>query len=65
MRSAVLVLNLGDAILESLVVRARLGELIVHLQGKLPISLLQVQLRHRLVDERLGRGTGEHPVFFP
>jgi hypothetical protein len=34
--------DLSDAILENLVVRARLGELIVDAKRELPVALLQV-----------------------
>jgi hypothetical protein len=63
MRSAVFSLYLGNSILERLIVRACLGELVVNPERELPISLLQVQLRHRLVNERFRRRTGEHPIF--
>jgi hypothetical protein len=57
-------LDLGDAILERLIVGARLGELVVHLQRQLHVTLLEVQLRHRLVYEGLRAGAGEHFVIF-
>jgi hypothetical protein len=62
-RSAVLGLDLGDTILQRLIAGTCLGQLVVHLQRELAIALLQVELRHRLVDEGLRRRTGEHPVF--
>ncbi len=65
MRRVVRCLDLGDASLERLVVGAGFGELIVHSQRELPVTLLQIELRHRLIDEWLRAGTGEHAVLFP
>ena len=58
-------LDLGDAVLEHFVVGAGLGELIVHSQRELPVPLLEIELRHRLIDEGLRAGTREHAVLFP
>jgi hypothetical protein len=58
-------LDLGDAILEGLVVRAGLCQLIVHSQRQLSVPLLEIELRHRLVDERFRTGAGGHAFFFP
>jgi hypothetical protein len=54
---------LGDAIAKRLIVRARGGELSIDLEGELAISLLQVELRHRLVDERLRARAAESTLF--
>jgi hypothetical protein len=45
--------DLGDAISQRFVVGTHDCELPVHLQRELLVSLLEVQLRHCLVDERL------------
>src|SRR5439155_18848764 len=65
MRSAVLSLYLGNSIPERLIVRARLGKLVINPERELPISLLQIQLRHCLLNERFLPRTGEYPGFFP
>jgi len=53
MRSPIRSFDLGDAILENLVVRTRLGELIVDTKRELAVALLQIKLRHCLVDKWL------------
>ena len=58
-------LDLSDAILERLVVRAGLGELVVHPQRQLSVTLLEIELRHSLVDERLRTRPAEGAFFFP
>jgi len=58
-------LDLRDAILQCLVVRAGRGELIVHPQRQLSVTLLEIELRHRFVDERLRAGPAERGLFFP
>jgi len=58
-------LDLGDAILEGLVIRAGRCQLIVHSQRQLSVPLLEIELRHRLVDERLRTGAGGRAFFFP
>jgi hypothetical protein len=58
-------LDLRDAILECLVVRAGRGKLIVHPQRQLSVTLLEIELRHRFVDERLRAGPVERALFFP
>src|SRR6476469_4418886 len=62
MRGAILGFDLRNAILERLIVWPRFGELIVNSQRELAISLLQIQLRHRFIDERLGRRPGENSI---
>jgi hypothetical protein len=57
-------LDLRDPILECLVVRAGLGELIIHTQRQLSVTLLEIELRHRFVDERLRAGPAERALFF-
>jgi len=57
-------LYFGDAISQRLIVRARRGELSINFERELPVSLLQVQLRHRFVDERLRARTGESALFY-
>ena len=56
--------DLGDLVFQSLIVGPRFGKLVINLECELPISLLQIKLRHRLVDERLRPRTREHAVFF-
>jgi len=58
-------LDLRDAILERLVVRARLGELIVHSERQLSVTLLEIELRHRFVDETLRTRAAERGLLFP
>jgi hypothetical protein len=65
MRGVIGSLDLGDAIPESLVVRAGLCQLIVHSQRQLSVTLLEIELRHRLVNERLRAGAGGRTLFFP
>jgi hypothetical protein len=55
--------DLGDAILQHLIVRSRLGELIVDAQRELPVALLEIELRHGLVDERLRTWANEETIF--
>src|SRR5687767_13256145 len=51
--------DLGDSVLVGLLVRLPLGELSIDAERELLVSLLEIQLRHRLVDERLGIAAGE------
>jgi hypothetical protein len=54
--------DLCNPVLQALIVRPRLGELVINLERELPVALLQIQLRHGFVDERLRRRTREHPI---
>jgi hypothetical protein len=55
-------LYLVDPIPECLIVRTRRGELAIDFEGELAVSLLQVKLRHRLVDEWLRAGAAESAI---
>jgi hypothetical protein len=59
MRRCVFGFDLGDAGPKRFVVRSRLGELTVYCQRQLLVALLEIELRHGLVDKRLPAGAGE------
>jgi hypothetical protein len=52
-RGSVLGLYLSDPVAKSLILRTRHDELTIDLQRQLLVALLQIELRHRLIDERL------------
>jgi hypothetical protein len=58
-RSRVFGLDLSDAATERCVVRTRLGELTIDPQRQLLVALLEIELRHGLIDERLPARDGE------
>src|SRR4051812_37089777 len=55
--------DLRDTISKCFVIWTGHSELPVNLQRELFVSLLQIELRHRLVDKRLGAGAGESFLF--
>jgi hypothetical protein len=53
MRDRVLPFNLGDSVAKCFIVWPRDSELTINLERELLVALLQIELRHRFVDERL------------
>jgi hypothetical protein len=63
MCGCVLSLYLGDSVAKPFVLWARDCELTINLERELFVALLQIELRHRLVDERLRAGAAECSLF--
>jgi hypothetical protein len=63
MCDCVLPLYLGDSVAKSFILWPRDSELTINLEGELLVALLQIKLRHRLVDERLRAGAAECSLF--